>query len=109
MRVERSMFYRPEDILAAVESKVSEAGRRKEAIDILTFVPDGEPTLDVSLGAEIELLRPLGIRIGVISNASLVWSEDVRNDLSKADWVSGRHPTLLARIRRGTGNGNHAG
>jgi wyosine [tRNA(Phe)-imidazoG37] synthetase (radical SAM superfamily) len=51
-------------------------------------VPDGEPTLDLNLGREMELLRPLGIPIAVISNSSLIWREDVREDMTKADWVS---------------------
>jgi wyosine [tRNA(Phe)-imidazoG37] synthetase (radical SAM superfamily) len=59
-----------------------------ESIDYLSFVPDGEPTLDLNLGREIELLRPLGIRIAVITNASLIWREDVRDELARADWVS---------------------
>lgn len=54
----------------------------------MTFAPDGEPTLDINLGKEIELLKPLGIKIAVISNASLMRREDVRDELSKADWVS---------------------
>jgi wyosine [tRNA(Phe)-imidazoG37] synthetase (radical SAM superfamily) len=33
-------------------------------------------------------MRPLGLPIAVISNASLIWREDVRADLAKADWVS---------------------
>ena len=59
-----------------------------ESIDYLTFVPDGEPTLDVNLGREIDLLRPLGIKIAVISNSSLILRQDVMTDLLKADLVS---------------------
>jgi wyosine [tRNA(Phe)-imidazoG37] synthetase (radical SAM superfamily) len=57
-------------------------------IDYLTFVPDGEPTLDLNLGKEIELLKPLGIKIAVLTNASLLFRADVRSDLAKADVVS---------------------
>jgi wyosine [tRNA(Phe)-imidazoG37] synthetase (radical SAM superfamily) len=88
MRVERGTFYEPDDILNAVQDKVGKAREAGEPIDYLTFVPDGEPTLDINLGREIELLRPLGIKIAVITNSSLVWREDVREDLMKADWVS---------------------
>jgi wyosine [tRNA(Phe)-imidazoG37] synthetase (radical SAM superfamily) len=59
-----------------------------ESIDYLTFVPDGEPTLDENLGRTIELLHPLGLKIAVISNASLIWREDVRERLAGADWLS---------------------
>jgi len=88
MQVERRAFYQPEEILRDVEEKVRNAREVGESIDYLTFVPDGEPTLDVGLGQEIELLKPLGINIAVITNASLIWSEDVQKDLRRADWVS---------------------
>lgn len=88
MRLERSTFYPPEDVYKDVEEQVIRAQRKKERIDYLTFVPDGEPTLDINLGKEIQLLKTLGMKIAVISNASLMWREDVRSDLSSADWVS---------------------
>jgi wyosine [tRNA(Phe)-imidazoG37] synthetase (radical SAM superfamily) len=88
MRAERKAFYDPEEILSGARHRIDEACKRGEKIDILTFVPDGEPTLDVNLGREIEILKPLGKRIGVISNASLIWQVEVQNDLLKADWVS---------------------
>jgi wyosine [tRNA(Phe)-imidazoG37] synthetase (radical SAM superfamily) len=88
MQVERGEFYAPDEILRAVRSKVQRASALGEAIDYLTFVPDGEPTLDNNLGSEIELLKSLDTRIAVITNASLAWRTDVRRDLLKADWVS---------------------
>ncbi len=51
-------------------------------------MPDGEPTLDINLGQEIQLLRSLGIKIAVISNASLIDQELVRENLKEADLVS---------------------
>lgn len=88
MQVTRKKFYKTEEILHAVEKKVRESRKRKEPIDYLTFVPDGEPTLDINLGEEIERLKPLGIKIAIITNSSLIWNEAIRDDLSKADWVS---------------------
>jgi len=88
MQSERQTFYEPQEILKEVEEKVTKATQAQEAIDYLTFVPDGEPTLDINLGCDIDLLEPLGINIAVITNASLIWREDVREDLVKADWVS---------------------
>jgi wyosine [tRNA(Phe)-imidazoG37] synthetase (radical SAM superfamily) len=85
---ERHAFYPPEEIVNEVQEKVHEVTGRGEAIDYLTFVPDGEPTLDINLGLEIERLKPLGINIAVISNASLIDHVDVQADLMKADWVS---------------------
>lgn len=88
MQVDRRAFYEPEEILAAVQDKVAKAGRAKEPIDYLAFVPDGEPTLDTNLSREIDLVKLLGIPIAVITNASLIWRQDVRQDLMVADWVS---------------------
>ena len=88
MQVERSPFYDPYDLLRQVQDKVNRAREVGEPVDYLTFVPDGEPTLDTNLAREIELLRSLGINIAVITNSSLIWREDVRQDLLRADWVS---------------------
>jgi wyosine [tRNA(Phe)-imidazoG37] synthetase (radical SAM superfamily) len=88
MQVERRAFYEPEEILDSVRDKVSRTKAAGESIDYLAFVPDGEPTLDIHLGTEIDLLRSLGYPIAVISNASLIDRHDVREDLAEADWVS---------------------
>jgi wyosine [tRNA(Phe)-imidazoG37] synthetase (radical SAM superfamily) len=85
---ERGSFYRTGDILEAVKVKIEDAERENEGIDYLTFVPDGEPTIDINLGEEIDFLKPCGFRIAVITNASLIWRDDVRHELGKADWVS---------------------
>jgi wyosine [tRNA(Phe)-imidazoG37] synthetase (radical SAM superfamily) len=81
MQVERQAFYEPGRILQDVRDKVEEAQGARESVDYLTFVPDGEPTLDVNLDREVELLRPLRIQIAVITNGSLIWREDVRDAL----------------------------
>jgi len=81
-------FYSPEAILRSVTERLDTLARHGERVDWLTFVPDGEPTLDANLGATLDLLRPLGIPLAVISNASLVWRAEVRATLAKADWLS---------------------
>lgn len=86
--IEPRPFYSPEQIVTAVSNKVTQAHARGETIDYLTFVPDGEPTLDSQLAESINALRPLGIPIAVISNASLLWRPEVRQPLLNADWVS---------------------
>ncbi|GAB6102436.1 radical SAM protein [Thermococcus atlanticus] len=88
MEVKRRRFYDPESILREVEKKVHEAAEMGEGIDYLTFVPDGEPTLDINLGKEAELLRQLEIPLAVLTNSSLIWREDVREELSGFDFVS---------------------
>jgi wyosine [tRNA(Phe)-imidazoG37] synthetase (radical SAM superfamily) len=88
MQVTPSHLYEPGEIVDAVRCRVAHIQRQGEAIDYLTFVPDGEPALDIHLGDEIELLRDLGIKIAVITNASLLWQDNVRRALTKADYVS---------------------
>jgi len=88
MQVDRAQFYDPEEIFMDVKTRVEKARKKGESVDYLTFVPDGEPTLDANLGQEIELLKSLGLKIAVITNGSLIWRKDVRADLAKADWVS---------------------
>ena len=88
MENERREFYKIEKIIEDVEKKVKEARKIGEKIDHLTFVPDGEPALDINIGKEIGFLKNLGIKIAVITNGSLIWKRDVQNDLCKADWVS---------------------
>ena len=88
MEIERKPFYEPELIFNEVRKKVEEAKEKGERIDYVTFVPDGEPTLDINLGKEINLLRDLGIPLAILTNASLIWREDVREDLLKLDFVS---------------------
>jgi wyosine [tRNA(Phe)-imidazoG37] synthetase (radical SAM superfamily) len=100
MQVDRTQFYDPEEIYLDVRRKVEKARHQGESVDYLTFVPDGEPTLDVNLGNEIELLKSLGIKIGVISNGSLAWRKDVRADLAKADWVSFKMDSTSEKIWR---------
>jgi len=88
MEVDRRAFYEPEKVVSDVAGKVARTRQAGEAIEYLTFVPDGEPTLDINLGREIERLKPLDLPIAVISNASLIWRKDVHQDLMGADWVS---------------------
>jgi wyosine [tRNA(Phe)-imidazoG37] synthetase (radical SAM superfamily) len=86
--VERRQFYGTDHLVKQVKARVIQLQAQGETIDHLSFVPDGEPTLDIDLGETIEQLRPLGIKIAVITNASLIWQSEVREALKKADWVS---------------------
>lgn len=100
IKIERQVFYKPEEILNAVQDKLKETRKAGEKIDYLTFVPDGEPTLDINLDQEINFLKPLGIPIAVITNTSLIWQKDVRNALMKADWVSLKIDTVEKKVWR---------
>ena len=86
--VERRVFCQPCDILNEVRRKVDNAALRHERIDYLTFVSDGEPTLDINIGKEISVLKRIGTPIAVITNASMLRLKEVRQDLLNADYVS---------------------
>lgn len=96
----RREFYPVAQIVSEVSTRVAALRERDERIDFLTFVPDGEPTLDIHLGAAIERLRGLGIPIAVISNGSLTWRDDVRAELGSADWVSVKVDTVNEDVWR---------
>ena len=97
---ERKRFYAPEEVFKDVERRFREVKRKGEVVDYLTFVPDGEPTLDENLGVEIDLLRELGVPIAILTNSSLVWREDVREDLLKLDLVSLKVDAVNERVWR---------
>jgi wyosine [tRNA(Phe)-imidazoG37] synthetase (radical SAM superfamily) len=88
MTMKRQTFYKPEDIFEETRRKVDEASSRNERIDYITFVPDGEPTLDVYIGKATSNLRQIEIPMAVITNASLIWRDDVKEDLLEMDLVS---------------------
>ena len=88
LEIKRSSFYPIEEIVAAVQQKVTEAAHKGQTIDYLSFVPDGEPTLDLQLAEEIKALRQFNIPIAVICNATLINDPEVIDTLCLADWVS---------------------
>lgn len=100
IRVESENFYDPEEIKRNVGEKINLADEAEESIDYLTFVPDGEPSLDIHIGQEIELLKSYGLKIGVITNSSLIWRDRVKKDLQKADWVSLKIDSVEEKIWR---------
>jgi wyosine [tRNA(Phe)-imidazoG37] synthetase (radical SAM superfamily) len=84
--VERKCFYDWRDIAGEIVEFVV---KNRDSVDYVTFVPDGEPTLDACLGRITEFVkRETGVRVAVLTNASLLWVESVRRDLEPADLVS---------------------
>lgn len=88
LSLSRQFFYSPSNIFVDVKKRIINSNTQHEQIDYLTFVADGEPTLDINIGVEISLLKKLGIPVAVITNSSLIWSREVRNDLLNADYIS---------------------
>ncbi len=100
LSIQRREFYSPDELAMEVRDKVTEITQGGSRIDYLSFVPDGEPTLDGKLGEHIELLRPLGIPVAVLTNGSLINLKEVREDLQKADLVSLKTDALTSRTWR---------
>ena len=100
LNIERKPYYPPEIIYKAVNEKVRKARKKGLVIDYISFVPDGEPTLDINIGREISLLKSIGIKIAVLTNSSLLYLEDVRNDLMNADLVSLKIDSVTPEIWR---------
>jgi len=98
MEVEPRPFYKTAKIAEKARTRLAQAIEKGELVDYMTFVPDGEPTLDANLGQEIEVLKGLRVRVAVITNGSLLWREDVKQSLRKADWVSLKVDALSEEI-----------
>lgn len=88
-QITRESFYQKEDVLAQIAQLMEVSSP-----DYITFVGDGEPTLCKDLGWLIgQCKEKWTIPVAVITNGSLLFLEDVRHDLKKADVVL---PTLDA-------------
>jgi len=88
MEYRRKEFYKPEQVVEQVTQQVKKAEKNGDIPDYLTFVPDGESTLDIHLGKEISELKQLGYKLAIITNSSLMNREDVQNELLNLDLVS---------------------
>jgi len=110
MTMHRSEFFSPIEIYEDVATKLFQLKHLGEHVDYLTFVPDGEPTLDKNLKETILLLKHLNVKIAVITNSSLLWDKNVREALSPADWVSVKvdsvYQDIWKKINRPHGNLN---
>jgi wyosine [tRNA(Phe)-imidazoG37] synthetase (radical SAM superfamily) len=96
--IERQSFYSPTLLFEEIKQKIEQARRHNEVIDYLTFVPDGEPTLDQNLGTLLTQLKSLGLKLAVITNASLIYLPEVREALLKANWVSVKVDTVSEKV-----------
>jgi wyosine [tRNA(Phe)-imidazoG37] synthetase (radical SAM superfamily) len=104
MSVKRTAFFSPENIYKEAAERIRQLQQNNEVIDYITFVPDGEPTLDINLGITIDRLKEFNIKIAVITNSSLLDDNEVVKDLMKADLVSLKidsvFPNLWLKINR---------
>jgi len=98
LSVKRQKFYEPEQIFNEADKKINELIKSNEKIDYLTFVTDGEPTLDINLGIIIKKLKIFGYKIAVITNSSLIPDKSVQNELMEADLVSLKIDSVYSKI-----------
>lgn len=86
---ERRDFFPPSKILANVIGALAGWEARSEPpIDYITLVGQGEPLLCASLGWVIQQIKAhTGIRVAVITNGSLLYRPEVREELGAADVV----------------------
>ncbi|MEA5005582.1 MAG: radical SAM protein [Rikenellaceae bacterium] len=99
LRYTREPYIEPEKIYGDVVTLLEKL-QPADYPDYLTFVANGEPTLDINLGRSISLLKVLGIPVAVITNASLLYDKEVRKDISQADWVSVKVDSAVPAIRK---------
>jgi len=78
----------PHELFFLVKDKVEKIKSENIKNDYISFVPNGEPTIDKNLGKEILLLREFGYKIAVFTNSSLLWNDNVKENLLNADYVS---------------------
>lgn len=89
MQLKREEFYTVQELQSELEQTLKNLDQRKEELDYITFVADGEPTLDKNLGKSLKMIKEItGVKTAVISNASLIDRKEVREELKNADWVS---------------------
>lgn len=99
---ERSIFVTTEKILDDLQRS------DWQTADVVTFSGSGEPTLALNLGQAITSVKKLtGKPVAVLTNSSLLWRGDVRDDLAAADKVFCKLDAwsndVLARVDRPVG------
>ncbi len=100
LQLKRETFYEIDELLKELEEYLIKLKEKKEELDYLTFVADGEPTLDLNLGQALKGMKKFDIKTAVISNASLITEVEVREELKLADWVSLKVDAVSEKIWR---------
>ena len=96
LTIKRDEFYSPSEIYDEVKKYFE---RFKNKIDYITFVPNGEPTLDINLGKTAKLLKKFG-KVAIITNSSLIWDDKVKENLLNFDLVSFKIDTVNEKLWR---------
>jgi wyosine [tRNA(Phe)-imidazoG37] synthetase (radical SAM superfamily) len=84
LTIERKSFFDVDEIKREFVDTIEKSGK----IDFVTFSGSGEPTLNSDLGALIKFVKSfVKYKTAVLTNGSLMYREDVREDLMDADLV----------------------
>jgi len=85
LTTERKEYIPSEKILLELKNFLKESNQH---IDYITFSGSGEPTLNSKIGYMIKKIKKFAnIPVAVLTNASLLYREDVRDELLNADLV----------------------
>jgi wyosine [tRNA(Phe)-imidazoG37] synthetase (radical SAM superfamily) len=91
----RQRFFPPGEVLQEIQEGLI---LHPDELDYVTFVGEGEPTLCQDLGALIGATKKMtSLPVAVITNGSLLYRNDVREELAQADVVM---PSLNAADRK---------
>ncbi|OJF76843.1 MAG: radical SAM protein [Treponema sp. CETP13] len=84
MTNKRELFYPVKEIA----DQVKKALEKNKAIDVVSIVGEGEPTLYAGLGELIDLIKTFTDKpVALITNAALFYDDQVRKESAKADIV----------------------
>ncbi len=84
LTIDRQSFFDIEEIKNEFIETIDRVGR----IDFVTFSGSGEPTLNADLGKLIEFVKSFNrYKVAVLTNSSLLFREDVQNELMAADVI----------------------
>jgi wyosine [tRNA(Phe)-imidazoG37] synthetase (radical SAM superfamily) len=100
---ERRIYFPTDEILSEVEEAI--LIHEKDDLDWVTFVGSGEPTLHSDMGCLIRGVKAMtDLPIAVITNGSLLYLPEVREELSIADAIlptlDAGSPALYRRLNR---------
>jgi wyosine [tRNA(Phe)-imidazoG37] synthetase (radical SAM superfamily) len=87
MTLNKQPWYDVDTIIESIAGKKAQVRNLGKLIDYVTYVPNGEPTLDVNLEVEIRILRSIGIPTAIFTNASLIDRADVQQALQRFDRI----------------------
>lgn len=99
--IRRRKFYSTVEITNEIKRMI----KSEKEIDYITFSGSGEPTLNPILGPLIEEIKKItDIPVAVLTNGTLLYQKEVREDLKKADLIvpslDAATPEVFKKINR---------